>query len=292
MAIRNKKTTLSRPTITEYHDCREFLRDWLEYKRSETRGFSLRQLAYEAKLSVAYLPTVLAGKRTLTEKSLNKIAPHLGLSLREIEFLHLLRQLSETKDPSLRAQFLEKMQRRGEYRQKNPREASTFRYLSHWYYVAIREMAVLDGFVNDPVWISERLYGQVSPTEAKQAMDFLLAAGFLSSAEQGKFAQTDKDLRCEGDVFKVALRHFHHEVSRVSFQSLDESQQDSHFISAHTMAIPRAQFKRVRAILEKALAQIEMLERGSESKEAVVHVTVCATPLTKTPPSREKKGVK
>lgn len=289
MAIRSKKKPLIRPSVTEYHDYREFLKDWFEFKRRDDSAFSMRQVAYQAKLSVAYIPTILAGKRALTEKGLNKLAPFLGLSAKEIEFLHLLRQLSETKEPGIRASLLERMQRRSEYRQKNPREAQTFRYLSRWYYVAIREMAVLKNFTNDPNWISARLYGQVSAIEAKQAMDFLLQEKFLVANANGSFSHTDKDLRCEGEVFKVAIRHFHHEMSKIVFESLDQSQKDAHHIEGHTMAIPLNRFDDARTILRTALAQIEKLGQSQGPKDSVVHITVSAAPLTK-PVAKTSEG--
>src|SRR6202012_1225833 len=138
-----------------------------------------RYLSRQAGLASGYLPMVLSGKRLITHKALRKLMPYIFLSASEQSYLENLLSLSTSDSHEVRVDAVERMRRFPRYQKNNPQDSKVFEYLTHWYYVAIREMALNTGFRPDPVWIQENLRFPVPLHEIKHALEFLLENGYL-----------------------------------------------------------------------------------------------------------------
>lgn len=260
------------PEIYTYHDHLAFLRDWLAYRKASQPGFSLRTLAKEAGISAAYLPLVLAGKRTLTFKALQKLAPHLGLNRQERSYLEALVTLGTADSQTVRLDALEKMKRFGSYQKANPKEFEAYQYLTHWYYVAIREMVSLPGFEATPEWIQPRLKFNVPLAEIKAALEFLEKNGYLTTP--------NKSIECVGGVYRVALTQFHHEVLDLAARSITDTPSEQRSIQGHTVALGSQQLDEARKILDEALKKIQSLSQSESTPDSVYHVELALFPLS------------
>ena len=150
MGAKKKIDTLQPPSIYGYHDYRKFLKDWLSYKKLSQSNFSLRSIAKTAGVATGYINMILSGSRNLSKKGLTKLSPHLGLSKTELSFLNQLRIVSDSELQFERLQALKKIQRFQGYKQINKNEVETYKYLTKWYHVAIREMTALTDFQLNP----------------------------------------------------------------------------------------------------------------------------------------------
>lgn len=282
----NREAVAARPDIFAHHDYREFLKAWFGFRKRSERGFSLRSLARKAGLSAAYLPLVLKEDRSLSADGLSRINPHLGLKEGERDYLELLRELGEAHTAPQRLEAVQRMQKYREYRSLNSKEVEAYRYLSHWYYVAIRELAAVPGFKTDPDWIRRRLGGRVSSSEAREALEFLLDRGYLERSGSEGARQTKKNVECVGGVYRVALGQFHREMLRLVEELLSEVESERRTVQGYTMAIPAERFGEVKAILDEAMAKIESLNDRPGRTDTVYHVEVVAVPLTE--PEKEE----
>ena len=291
-ALKSKPTSetgpvASRPDIYGYHDYRVFLRDFFLYRKAMESSFSLRALCREANLASGYLPMVLSGLRSLSGKALAKLARPLGLQMPELSYLELLCTMADADSPQVRLDALERIQRFRSYRELNPREIEVYRYLTRWYYVAIREMTALEGFRADAAWIQERLRAKVPLKEIEQALEFLKSNGYLEVLPDGTAKLPQKDVQCVGGVYRIALAQFHREMLTRASDSLSHTSSEERTITGHTVAVAPEQYDEVKRILDEALTKIAQLPQ-SESPSSVYHVALAAFPLTK--PSGGKKS--
>lgn len=281
MSPRGRKNSANRPDLFRYHEYRQFLRDWVAYRKLGDSRVSLRWVAAQSGLSCAYLPSVLKGKRRLTQKAMNQLQPHLALTAREWEVFSLMVEAEEGSSHAERAEALSQLQRLKAYQKANPRESETFRYLTKWFYVAIRELATTKNFDPSPEAIREKLRGNLSRAQVEQALSFMKDGGFLTSQPDGTLKPAEKDIRCIGQVFRAALREFHHQMLAVVLDSLDHTPVDSHLILGHTMSIAGKDFPKVKEILEDALKRVEAFSQKETGADSVYHVGLLAAPLTK-----------
>ncbi len=276
-----EKKHIRRPEVFQYHEYRKFLRDWLAYLRAKGPEYSMRKLASKAQVSCAYLPSVLSGRRRMSEKTLAKLIATLHLAPRERTYFELLVIAEDAFKAQERVEAMEQIQRLKIYQTANPRENEVYRYLTKWIYAALREMTLLAGFKAETAWIHAKLSVPLSHHEIERALSFLLANGFLELSKEGKLMPTEKDIRCVGSVFRTALRKFHHEMIETTLEALDSTPPDSHLILGHTVAIKGADFAKVKEIMTEALRRIERLGSEVSLPDAVYHVTFLSAPLTK-----------
>ncbi|MGH1469287.1 MAG: TIGR02147 family protein [Bdellovibrionales bacterium] len=271
---------IDKPTIYQFHDYRDFLKVWLEYRVSIAEKFSIRRLSKLAGISVGYIPMVLKGERNLSEKALNKILPFLELSSSEASYLKNLIVLADSNSQDERLEVLRKMQKSTSYSEKNSGEVRAYKFLTKWYNVAIREMVSLKSFVGDVDWIKQRLIPRVYKKEIRESLDFLSRNEFIKAGED-EFFQNEKNLNCVGPVFKVGLTQFHKEMFQLAAQSIDDTPSEWRSIVGHTLAVSKKQFLEIKEILDEALNKISQIENKKETNEVVFHTALIAFPLTK-----------
>ncbi|MBL7688859.1 MAG: helix-turn-helix domain-containing protein, partial [Bdellovibrionaceae bacterium] len=118
-------------------DIRKFLNEELQKRKSKNSGLSLRTFAKKVGVSHSTLSQILSGKRTLTEKTLKQILG--GLSL----------------DATLEKRLLQTFE-------KNPAcfmevTDQALMMTNAWYYDAILELTLVQGFQSDEEWIAHQL---------------------------------------------------------------------------------------------------------------------------------------
>lgn len=268
------------PQIFDYHDYRKYLRDWLEFSKSQATKHSLRSLARAAGLSPAYLSMILAGTRNFSLESLEQLIPILELTPQEEQHLRNLKVIADSENQEERMLALGALQRASGYRDNHSRELEAYRYLTNWYYVAIREAVNLPDFKADPHWIKDKLKFSVSIAEIQTALDFLIAHKFIVKNTRGNYELPQKQIDCFGGVYKIALSEFHKEMFGLASQSIDATPRQKRNITFHTMAIAEKNFEKLREILDSALVQVEKMGAAESTPDSVYHVTFACFPLT------------
>ncbi|MBN8536451.1 MAG: TIGR02147 family protein [Deltaproteobacteria bacterium] len=272
-------TLKSTPNVFEFEDVGSFLKEWLLHIKTQYK-LSLRDITKESELSVGYLSMVLNGKRRLSEKALQKLLIHLKLNPTERKFLTLLHTVGETESALLRVEALSEMAKIASFKKSNQKEFDTHRYLTKWFFVAIREMVLLPDFCNDPIWIQERLRGRISLKEAAEAMEFLEERKLIVKDQNGKYVLPSVDLSCKEGVYKISLGEFHRQVLEMAHRSIHEVPRDKRYILGRTVAISKKEFLKAKEIFDEALKQIEQLGKTSDNNQEVYHFELVTFPMT------------
>lgn len=267
--------------VADFHDYRAYLRAAIAAKKEKDSRFSMRSLARDSKLAVGFISMVLSGKRSLTKETLERIALTLRVSETDRTYLELLRLVAESSSQEVRLSALDRLKRFKGFQDKNKKELEVYEYLKHWYYVAIREMARVDGFKNDPKWIQSQLRYKVSLGEVEEALRFLVENKYIEVSETGKTKLRELRLECLDGVYKVALSQFQREMLDLAKESIEGASREERVISGHTMAIPKEDFDKVEAVIEEAMEKIAKLEKKESKSDSVYHILLSAFPLVK-----------
>lgn len=273
--------SLRRPDVFRYHEHLAFLKDWIEFKKESTPGFSLRALAKEAEFSIGYLPMVLSQHRVLSHKAMLKLIPKMELNAQEKKYFQALVLLSTSDSQVSRLDALSQMKKFQSYQNENPLETEVHEYLIHWYYVAIREMAALGDFAPDPKWLQSRLKVKVSLDEIKQAFHFLTDKKYIVIGEDGKYLFQEKNLDCVGGVYRVALTQYHQEMLALAAKSITNTPSAEREILSHTFALKDQDLAEARTILQEAIQKISRLGSQHASSSEIYHAEFALFPLTK-----------
>ena len=270
----------TRPDIFSYHDYRRFLVDWLAYKKVGPSRLSLRTIAGQAGLASGYLPMVLAGKRALSHTAWIKLSGQLGLTASEKQFFEYLLILGTSDSHEARLEAFDKMKRSSRYQELNPKETEVHQYLTHWYYVAIRELAFLEDFQEDPKWIQSQLRFPVSLMEVKGALSFLLTNGYLQREKDGKIRPPEISLDCTGGVYRLALGQFHKQMLQLATSSIDAIASDERQLIGHSCALSPSDMTKAQEIVQEAIEKIQKLSRRAGEADSIYHMEIALFPLT------------
>ncbi len=274
--------SIHRPEVYTYHDIHQFLLEYFEYLRKLNSHFSLRKLALSAGFSSGLLPSILARRVVLSKQTLDKIAPFIDLSKPELRFLEWLRQLSESPSQDDRLKAYQNICRHGKYKGKNQGSIETYKYLKHWYYPVIRELANLPDFEFDAKWIRKQLNSRITLTEAKQALGFLVDNGYIIKNSEGKPQPNEKNIVCSGGVFKLTMSEYHQQVLNLAIKSIYDTPSDFRDLNTHTLAISKEQFPVIRDILAEALDKIRKISTPQTTRNSIYEVCLMSFPVAET----------
>ncbi len=243
---------------------------------------SLRALAYKAGVSAASLSLFMNGRYPISEKTYSRLILALELTASEKNHLDLLRawKFGDTAEQKLRA--LNQLYRLSSFRRVYKDQIESSQYLTHWLYVAIRELATIPGFILDAHWIQDRLTFKSSPEQIKSALKFLIDRGFIDCDESGRVSTTDRDIKCDGDLFLFSMSIYHRQMLELAKEALQKSTSSERTIEGITLSLTQED----RDALSKEWARLQekamRLSLASTGKgQQVFQIEFAMFPLSK-----------
>ncbi|MFG1498821.1 TIGR02147 family protein [Halobacteriovorax sp. XZX-3] len=264
--------------IFEYHDYREFLSHMFKYQK-QVNNISLRSIASQAETTAANLSMILKAKRKLSNELAQNIASVLNFNKQQENYLLNLIILNDSNNISDKYKAYQKMKRNYAYQDGHAKSLESFKYLSDWYNVVIRELVATEGFKWDARYIQKKLPKKIPLKSIKLAMDFLVRNDFVEISNG--LAKIDKELDCVGGIYKLSLSKFHDEMMGITVDSIYEVESHKRCILGHTVALSKDDFHKATELLNDTLNEIKKLGDEDQSKEHVYHFILSTIPVTR-----------
>ncbi len=198
----------------------------------------------------------------------------------EQHFRDLVNLQKLRKHPQMNAFLLEKFGAKNELEDFIQVDEATFSTLSEWYCYAIREMVSLDGFLEDPNWISEKLLFSVPPMEVKKAIAKLIKSGLLKRGKNGRLELGHVRINTKNDVASEAIRRYHE-------QSLDNAKTvlrtvavDQREISSSTFGIDPKDMPEAKEMLRRFRKRFARSLEKQKGKQ-IYQLEVAFFPITR-----------
>lgn len=196
--------------IFEHENYRSFLRTVLNGKRTGNPHYSMRAFSDRIGVSSSFLSEVLAGKKSLSVDLAFRIGLRLDLTERESQYLCLLVQLEQEKDPEFREALQKRLKSANPRRRSHDLSVDLFKVVADWYHFAILELTFLPDFRFDAKFIADRL--GITKAEADLAMERLERLELIERIERGKARKTHDHVLVRSAIPATALRQFHRQI--------------------------------------------------------------------------------
>jgi transcriptional regulator with XRE-family HTH domain len=247
----------------------EVFRNYLkqEYMRRSGKNpnYSLRAFAQQLGLNHATLSTMLSGKRRITESSTLKISKALGLSPKEIgQFVQPTSPKGKVK--SAPYYFLQQ---------------DSFSLISEWYYDAILELSLIEGFKLEPKIISQSL--NITPLQAKLALETLERLELLKRTSEGRYRiQHQNSTNILDEDFTTAAQKKHQRsILEKSLQALENVDRKNRDHTSMTIAINRKDLSRAKDLIRNFRYKLNsFLQRDNADLDEVYQLQVSFFPLS------------
>lgn len=224
---------------------------------------------------------IISGDRKLNGKTLSKLLPHLFLTSAEKSHLHLICSLSNAKSQDEKSRAMDSIQKHRSYQKTNPKETEVYQYLTHWYYVVIREMTALPEFELKAEWIQKRLMNSVTLADINRAIEFLTLHQFLSIDSEGKVRPPERRLECVEEIHKIALAKYYKQIFSLAMEHIAHLEPSQKYLSGHMVALSHENFIKIKNILDETLKDIEQISESEKKPESVYQFSLLGFKITK-----------
>lgn len=268
--------------IFEYNDYRQYLSDYHSKKKTLNSLYSHRVFAQQAGLSSpSHLLMIIKGKRNLSLKTMAKFTQGLKLTGKEKKFFELLVSYNQTHDLQLKAKlFAEIISSKGATKGLHNLEKEKFNFLSKWYVVAIYVMADLKNFNADPAAITKRLDSRITVSQAKEALENLVALGMLELDSNGRYRQSSGGITVADDTRSVAVYNYHQSMLRLATEALKKTKLNEREINGATIAIPLDKLPELKEKIRAFRKEINQLSGSYSDPDQIYQLNIQLFPLT------------
>ncbi len=270
------------PDVFAYLSYRTYLRDWFAAQKAADSRYSHRLFARRAGVrSPSLLGEVIAGRRNLTVATLEGFTEAMRLPhAQAVFFADLVRfEQAETVDDKRKAWDRIAASRR--FRSARPIDAGMVRYLSHWYYPALRELAWREDFEADPAWVAARLLPKITLAQARDALAILQELDMLVERD-GRLRPQDVSLVTPHQVADMAAHSYHLQMIARARDAVTTIEPEDRHLCAVTVAIPRSLVPRLKAELDAFQERLlHLCDEHVAEAEQVVQLILQLIPLSR-----------
>lgn len=276
-----------RPSIFEYSNYRAYLKDSYLKAKEAHRQFSFRVFSRMAGFkSPNFLKLVMEGQRNLSAESIQQIAQALKLGKEESAFFRNLVLLEQAETLEEKKYFAEQVARSRAYRRHRPLGKDQISYYSHWYNIAIRELADTEGFRAEPAWIASALTPRITESEAQQGLETLLKLGLLKTEQDGRIRQNESVLSTGNEIASVLVGEFHRQMILKGSEAIERFPSVERDISSLTLGLSKKGAQDVKELIQSFRKQLLEIAQNDQQPERVYQVNFQLFPLSK----REEKS--
>ncbi len=258
----------------EFLDYRAYLRAHYHAEKERRPAFSHRFFSRQAGLkSPNFLKLVMDGERNLGPETVPKFIKALGLVGEAAAFFADLVAFNQADTVAEKNRAFERISASRRFRMAKRIDGDLFRYLSYWYYPAIRELAARSDFQESPKWIASQLRPKVTPAEAGAALNLLLSLGLLvRDGGTGRIVRGEPTLTTDHQVRSLGARNFHRQMLERASDSIETVKAVHRDLAALTVCVSTETAAVVKDRIHKFREELtQICDADAGSSGAVVY---------------------
>ena len=266
--------------IYEYDDYRQFLRDFFEEQKQLKSFFSHRYFAQHAGFSShSFCAYIMEGKRNLSISSIRKMKKGLGLDAKRGQFFESLVLFNQAETEAEREEYFKQIQRIRKSVDFCRIRDDQRTFYDHWYYPVVREVAFYGKWDGDWAKLAKLVRPAITPEQAKEAVETLLAIGMLRRQEDGSIVQAAPVITSErlgGDVIKNVRSEFYRRGADAS----NGIPKDERHLAWSILAMSEATFREAAQLLDETRKRILVMALEDPAVDRVFDLNMQLFPLS------------
>ena len=286
---------IERPKLGLHTDYRQYLKEFYEHRRAQTRG-ELRPYSYATFAASAdikspnYLKLIIDGQRNLSPEMARKFARALALNRDEIEEFLALVDFTQAQEPIERNRFLKVLADTRVRRQLKSGEikADTWEKVPSWVTWVLVALTEQRGVRFEIPELFEIMRGKARPDEIRRSLARLLEAGELIKDETTGEIRKGRELMSGSENVPVALvRKLQAELIYLGLESLFQDKSQDREFGTQTLALTDPEFEQLKFELRqfrKRWYKDISVHRKEGKGDRVFQLNIQLFPVTKVTP--------
>lgn len=245
------------PTIYDYTDYRDAIRDFYLEKKKSNSKYSYSVLGLAIGLNASHVFCVVEKKRNLPVRCVPAIKKLLGITGRAAQYFDLLLAATRTKSEKTREEILAKASLLRDVKKHYLQEKEQ-KYLSDWWTPVIRALIeVNQGRINAQE-IAETLEPNIGVESVQESIDLLNELGFIQPLGNGLVKLADAHINISGEERAQAIRKFQANVMQIGARSLNAIPPADRDISTLTMAVDQKGFEDIKNMIQEFRKEVQV----------------------------------
>lgn len=268
-------------SVYRYHDYRRYFEDLI--KINSVHGLTLRKFAKLLNISASYLSQVISGKKDFSADIILNFKKTIKLDKNEMKHLAELLSLSRSENQKHKIEIFDKIIKDKIYQKLNPNEHEAYSYLSHWYFVALKEYLAIDSKLPNAADIKNDFIFKLKDSEIKKALKFLIDENFIEIGKDYEIKVLKDQVDCYSDIYRLSLSNFHKQMFNLALESIHLVKRDERLILGNTVGVSEVGYAKIKDVIQKAhedIRRIEIEDKKNESNQ-VYHVGLMTFPITR-----------
>jgi uncharacterized protein (TIGR02147 family) len=263
-----------------YDNFRTYIRDYIDDRKREVHGFSLRAFAARCGFaSHSFLVHVLQGEKNLRLDSIERLLIAMEIHGREASYFRALVLYNQSGTASDRERYLKELNHlRAGSSYARVRE-DQWAYYSKWYLPVLRELVVVTSWHGDFAKLGKMVRPAITAKEASEGVDLLLRIGLIKRITGARFALQDQVVSAEG-VPGVVFRSVRSEYMLRALEAAETLPKEDRHASYAVLGTSYAAFERINEKMNELRQDILSAYADSEPVECVFAVNLQAFPVS------------
>lgn len=286
-----KGQSLSLPILATYMDYRQYLQDFYEFRRNQTRR-DLRPYSYSTFAAAAnirspnYLKMIIDGKRNLSEDMIIKFARAMGLNKAEGQEFRLLVLFNQAVEPAERNVRLRELSdnRVGSKLKTGEIDRKAWEKLPSWVAWVLYAMTDQENVNFSPDELRRLLRGKVRREEIEAAMRTLIESHEVAvEPETGEVRKTRTFTDAPEEIPVALIRKLQAQLMLLGLESLYQDSPTEREFGTLTLALTQSEFEEIRFKLRQMRKQLHKdnsIQRMSSKGERVYQLNLQLFPVT------------
>ncbi len=268
--------TLNAPNLFAYLDYREYLRDQIEFLKSQGR-YSVRGFARKVGLgSPNYLQLVIRGDRNLGTKFISRLSEALGHTKNESIFFQALIKFNSATDPVEKDHLFRRLLRFKAFKEVRRLSAHEYEIFSDWRNIALYEGLATEWSKKSPETMSQEL--GISKEELDRRFRMLESLNMIRE-ENGKWVKVDVAIDTEPQIQNLNIRNFHRQMLQKALEAVDNLSPAERSLGSMTLPLTEKTFRHIERRLNQLRAEIASLHSAEAGAENVYQLNIQLFPL-------------
>jgi uncharacterized protein (TIGR02147 family) len=274
---------VSKISIFNYLDYRDYLKVWYQEAKRTRRAFSYRYFSKKAGYnSPNFLKLVMDGDRNISEDGIPKFMLGLDLNKQEQEYFSILVLMNQAPTHQKKDLYYKKLLQSRKLRQLKPLKKDHYEYCSYWYHSVIRELVVAQNFDGTPEWIAKRIKPALSGEQVSKSIALLERLGLVKKDAQGHYQQSSPVLSTGDEPTAIDLMNLHRSILDLAKERLPNTEAKCRDVSALTLGIEREKIPLLKQKIQEFRKDILKMVSENTTPEEVVMVTMQMFPVANT----------
>jgi uncharacterized protein (TIGR02147 family) len=274
--------------ITSYSDYRQYLKDYVAYKKS--LGYiSNRWFAQKVGInSSSWLTVVLQGRKGISAKIANKISQVLKHSRAEAEYFEALVLFNQARITEERNLYYRQLLSLRKSLDIQKMDGEQYEFYATWYHSVVRSIIGMMDFRDEHAFVARNVNPPITEAQVVKSVALLDRLGLIKKNEDGFYRLSSSAISTGEEWKSVAVSGYQQETMKMGWEALDRFKSGKRDVSTLSLGISEQGMNAIKEEIRAFRKKIMQIAVDDEPADRVYQMNIQFFPMSEPLPEAKR----